>query len=100
MGTTISVTAEETQLLGPLGDLFTIMTVPAQEAQYFTNPLHPAGHVRTSPTCSRRSNPNIQAVASFDNKPPPEALSTFFRGAYWSSLHWVRRSSLNAIATT
>ncbi|MBS2070055.1 hypothetical protein KCQ62_26485, partial [Klebsiella pneumoniae] len=41
MGTTISVTAKP-KLLGPLGDLFTIMTLPAQEAQYFTNLMPPS----------------------------------------------------------
>ncbi len=41
MGTTISVTAKP-KLLGPLGDLFTIMTIPAQEAQYFTNLMPPS----------------------------------------------------------
>lgn len=57
MGTTISVTAKP-KLLGPLGDLFTIMTIPAQEAQYFTNLMPPPSCEtcrRTSPTCSRRS---------------------------------------------
>lgn len=71
MGTTISVTAKP-KLLGPLGDLFTIMTIPAQEAQYFTN-LMPPSILRDmsqnfTNVLTTLSNPNIQAVASFDTR--------------------------------
>ncbi len=41
VGTTISATAFP-KLLGPLGDLFTIMNLPAQEAQYLTNLMPPS----------------------------------------------------------
>lgn len=40
---TLSVTATvKPTLLGPLGDFFTIMNIPGQEAQYFTNLIPPS----------------------------------------------------------
>lgn len=92
MGTTISVTAKP-KLLGPLGDLFTIMTIPAQEAQYFTN-LMPPSILRDmsqnfTNVLTTLSNPNIQAVASFDIATTAGTLSTFFGGAIGAHLRHI-----------
>ncbi|WP_211696971.1 PE family protein [Mycobacterium spongiae] len=41
VGTTVNVTANP-KLLGPLGDLFTIMNIPGQQAQFFTDLIPPS----------------------------------------------------------
>lgn len=105
MGTTISVTAKP-KLLGPLGDLFTIMTIPAQEAQYFTN-LMPPSILRDmsqnfTNVLTTLSNPNIQAVASFDIATTAGTLSTFFGVPLVLTYATLGApfASLNAIATS
>ncbi len=105
MGTTISVTAKP-KLLGPLGNLFTIMTIPAQEAQYFTN-LMPPSILRDmsqnfTNVLTTLSNPNIQAVASFDIATTAGTLSTFFGVPLVLTYATLGApfASLNAIATS
>lgn len=74
------------ELIGPLGDLFTIMNIPGQEAQYFTNLIPPSIPRQIAQNFTDVINtltvPSISAVATLDGHLAPPAvdasLSTFF----------------------
>lgn len=80
-GTTLSLTANP-KILGPLGDLFTIMNIPAQQAQYFTDLIPPSIPREVAQNFTNAVNiltiPRIQAVASFDIATGAGRLEGFF----------------------
>lgn len=82
VGTSVNATAKPV-LLGPLGDLFTIMNLPGQEAQYLTNLMPPSIPRQMSQNFTNVLNtltlPSISAVLSIPVlNPTAGTLSAFF----------------------
>lgn len=82
VGTTLTATVNPT-LLGPLGDIFTVMNIPGQEAQYFTNLMPPSILRQMSQNLTNVLNaltiPSISATATLPlTNPTAGSLSAFF----------------------
>lgn len=82
VGTTAVVTTVP-QLLGPLGDLFTVMNIPGQEAQYLTDLMPPSTLRQVSQNFTDVLNtltlPNISATITIPLLAPQTgSLSAFF----------------------
>ncbi|BBX75518.1 PE family protein [Mycobacterium shinjukuense] len=79
---TVIITAKPV-LLGPLGDLFTLMNIPGQEAQYFTNLMPPSIPRQMAQNFTNVLNtlttPSISATVTIPVlNPSAGTLSTFF----------------------